>query len=137
MLLDPAAPSVRVARRFVRSELVRLGRQELTEAAELGVSELSANATLHARTPYRVSVSVTGSGAVRIGVADSSPVLPDRRRHSELAGTGRGLRLLSVAGRWGVERSTDGTGKTVWFEPRVGLDETAFAEGLDPSGYAL
>jgi hypothetical protein len=137
MLLDPLAPSARAARRFVRSELVRLGRQELTEAAELGVSELTANATLHARTPFRVSVSVTGSGAVRIGVADSSRVLPDRRRHSELAGTGRGLRLLSVAGRWGVEPSTDGTGKTVWFEPHERLDEAAFSEGLDQSGLAL
>ena len=127
--LEARADSVREARRYVRSQLASLGREERSEAAELGVSELAANATLHARTDFSVSVSVTSAGQVRIWVVDSSPVLPQPRRHSDLAGTGRGLRLVSAAGRWGVERTA--TGKRVWFEPRAELDETVFLEGLD------
>ena len=136
MELAPEAESARAARRFVRAELTRLGREELIEAAELGVGELTANVALHARTSCRVSVATTGSGRVRIAVTDSSPWLPRAPRRGQLAGTGRGLRLVAVAGRWGIERASSGTGKTIWFEPRDQLDEGAFATGPSLSALA-
>lgn len=134
-MLDPSAESARRARHFVRAELARLDRSELIEAAELGVGELAANVSLHARTSFTVSVAPTDVGGVRISVTDSSPVLPRTTPRGQLAGTGRGLRLVSVAGRWGIQQAPDGTGKTIWFEPRAHLDDSAYAAALDASDY--
>jgi anti-sigma regulatory factor (Ser/Thr protein kinase) len=129
--MDPVARAAAEARRYVRRVLVELGRPELAETAELGVSELVTNATLHSRTPFEVRLVVGDDGAVRIEVTDSSPGVPVQKRHGDLATTGRGLRLLDAAGRWGVEPTPQG--KTVWFEPAAALDESAFARagGVD------
>ena len=44
------------ARRWVSDVCHRLERPDLVECAELGVSELVANAVLHADAPFRVRV---------------------------------------------------------------------------------
>ena len=137
LVLEPVATSAREARRYVRAELTRLGQQDLTEAAELGVSELTTNVALHARTAFTVTVSLTAAHAVRISVTDSSPLLPERRHNGRFAGTGRGLRLLDAAGRWGVDPLTDGRGKTVWFEPDAQPHEDAFGDLSALQGLAL
>jgi anti-sigma regulatory factor (Ser/Thr protein kinase) len=91
----------------------------LNEAAELGVSELVTNACLHARTSITVALRVV-KGAVRIEVSDDSPRQPQRRDVGLTTTTGRGLRLLSAYGTWGVDVAIDGRiGKTVWFQPQV------------------
>lgn len=127
--MDPVARAAAEARRYVRAALVQLGRQELIDTAELGVSELVTNATLHSRTPFEVRVIGGGDQPVRIEVTDGSPGVPMQKRHGELATTGRGLRLLDAAGRWGVEPLP--TGKTVWFEPAAALDESAFLGAVE------
>lgn len=128
LALDPAGPVAESARRYVRRALADLGHAELVDTALLGVSELVANLCLHARTAGTLSVRLASGGAVRIEVADASPVVPVQAHPARLATTGRGLRLLSAAGIWGVESRPDGRGKVVWFEPRPELAETSFAD---------
>jgi anti-sigma regulatory factor (Ser/Thr protein kinase) len=105
----------RSARRFVVDELQSRGRDEhLVYEAALVVTELAANAVLHAGSPFVVTLAV-GRGAVRISVHDGSTVLPAPRRKELMALSGRGLRLVDVlADRWGVEVAIGG--KVVWVE---------------------
>jgi hypothetical protein len=57
-------------------------------------------------------------GRVRIEVSDDAPSQPRQREVGLTATTGRGLRLLSAYGTWGVDDAIDGRiGKTVWFQP--------------------
>lgn len=124
--LRPVAESAGIARRYVRDALVLLRRSELDEAAQLGVSEMVANVCQHARTPFELTICQTDAGAVRIGVRDGSPAAPIERAHAVWATSGRGLRLLTAAGSWGVTRAPVGTaGKTVWFEPADCISEDA------------
>jgi PAS domain S-box-containing protein len=82
--------------------------------AELAVSEIVTNALVHAGTPVDVTTLVDEL-TVRVEVGDGSPHLPDARDYDDLAGTGRGLRLLDeLVDVWGVTPRVDG--KVVWFE---------------------
>jgi hypothetical protein len=102
----------------VRDGLRVLGAEAYTEAAELGVSELVANACLHAGTPLTVELRVVSGGAVRIEVTDQSSRQPEASDRGLMATGGRGLRLLSAYGVWGVDPPRHSTvGKTVWFQP--------------------
>lgn len=115
--LDPVGAAAAAARRYIAEVLHGLGRDDLVESAQLGVSELVTNSCLHAATPCVVRVSSTASG-VRIEVMDESPLVPERNRRRRTAATGRGLFLVEAAGRWGVDARADGSpGKLVWFEP--------------------
>ena len=76
------------------------------------VSELAANAVLHAATPFTVTVHRTGDH-FRIEVADGSSVLPQMKDHGQQAPTGRGLRIIDrLTNDWGVDLTEDG--KVVW-----------------------
>ena len=110
----PAEPaSVSVVRRAVCSRLLEWGLPDLVDPVALAVSELATNAVLHARGVLRVSLRRDGEAA-RLEVADDSPRLPQQRRHSPLAGTGRGLGLVAALSLdWGVE-PLEGSGKVVW-----------------------
>src|SRR4051812_28790929 len=122
--LEPVAESAGIARRYVRDALVLLRRVELDEAAQLGVSELVANVCQHARTPFDVTICQTDAGPVRIGVRDGSSTAPTQAPHAAWAVSGRGLRLLTASGSWGVTPAPMGTaGKTVWFEPADHISE--------------
>ena len=57
--LPPSPESAGRARAFVTSVLMQLGRADLADAAQLAVSEIVANAVLHARTHMEVAVSYT------------------------------------------------------------------------------
>ncbi len=122
--------SVHEARRWVVSACRELGRVDLAECAELGVSELVTNALLHALPP--ISVRIRGTvNHPRIEVRDGSVDLPRPPLSVEATGHGKDDdvdldALLSTFGRgldivancsaaWGT--SIDGTGKSVWFEP--------------------
>ena len=112
--LDADARSAAQARRFVTDHLRQAGEGELAEAAELLVSELVANAVLHAQGQLTVAV-IARAGGVRVEVSDGSVQGPRPRQFTEEASTGRGLLLVeAMASSWGVT-PTDG-GKTVWFE---------------------
>jgi hypothetical protein len=102
----------------VRDNLSTLGYAGLIDSAELGVSELVTNACLHARTPMTVVLRLLAADVIRIEVSDDSPRQPELRDYAAMSTTGRGLRLLSAYGVWGVLPPPGaGNGKTVWFEP--------------------
>jgi hypothetical protein len=128
--LGPVPGASAEARDFVRGALQALGADELIEASELGVSELVANACLHARTPIIVALRVVGGDMVRIEVTDDSPRQPEQRDLGRLATTGRGLRLLASYGEWGVE-PVPPSGKKVWFQPLSEPLESAMMTSLD------
>ena len=70
LVLDPDPKSVGRARAWVVEELTNLGRSDLVDAAELGVSELVTNAILHAAPP--ITVGLLGSREQpRVEVRDS------------------------------------------------------------------
>ena len=116
---EPGAPSV--ARAMVHQACVDWEIPiEREAAATLVVSELAANAVVHAETPLRVGVELSGE-VLWVRVRDLRPDLPLRlfARSRKLAGSpGRvtrdfGLRLVSDLARdWGVTEEPDA--KTVW-----------------------
>lgn len=115
--LPPSASAPSRARRYVRDVLTDIGRQDLLDDAQLGVSELVTNACLHARSVLTVDVVADPAGEVRIEVGDRSPLIPQMRPSGPLGTTGRGLDMLEALGRWGVDRDPAG-GKIIWFVPR-------------------
>ena len=113
--LAPEPAKLRAARRFVDETLTDWGLESLCEDARLITSELAANAVLHARTDFRVTLQSAGLGHLRIEVWDgkvrmSSPAAPPQG-----ATSGRGLVLVdTLATAWGTEVVRDG--KVVWVE---------------------
>ncbi|MCU1678058.1 MAG: ATP-binding region ATPase domain protein [Frankiales bacterium] len=126
LVLDPLAQAVSAARRYVRGALPALGGESMTDNAQLAVSELVTNATLHARTEMTVEVLRTPAGRIRINVADQSAMIPQPRVYALTATTGRGLRLLeAITTAWGVIGLPGGAGKIVWAEPAPDSDGPA------------
>lgn len=107
--------SVTIARHFTRDVLEEWGAPELVDDAQLGVSELVANAVRHARTP--VALTIERGRGVRIAVRDRHPELRRPSFGSQVdafAENGRGLQLVAAIARdWGI--SARGDGKVVWF----------------------
>ena len=119
--LPAKAASAALARRFVDHTLTAWGLDGMTDTATLLVSELVANAILHARTQLEVVMRQTPA-AVRIEVHDSNARLPARKHYSEDAATGRGLLLVeTLADGWGADPTAEG--KAVWFE--IGVQQSA------------
>jgi len=135
LTLGSGPRGVHDARRWVVLTCRDIGRAELTECAELGVSELVTNALLHGEPPIQVRVRGTVEHP-RIEVRDSSleaPVLPtaaEMDEHDELLLTyGRGLSLVArSADAWGAEIEDDG--KVVWFAPAGRFAEDSGVPGL-------
>ena len=120
------------ARRWVGDVCQRLERSDLVECAELGVSELVANAILHAAAPYKVRVRGTASHP-RIEVVDGSPRPPVPPPAAEgddldlLLTFGRGLSMVAqCAVAWGATIESDG--KIVWFEPAPEMSDAGSVE---------
>jgi anti-sigma regulatory factor (Ser/Thr protein kinase) len=131
--LTPEPRSVRTARAWVVDELGAIGREDLQDAAALGVSELVTNAILHADPPIVIRLGGTPTHP-RVEVHDTSPVPPTvrnmNRQDRMLATIGRGLGIVAMySSTWGAEIST--RGKVVWFEPAV---EPTFAEDVTETG---
>ncbi|WP_232676646.1 ATP-binding protein [Nocardioides sp. R-C-SC26] len=120
--------SVQEARRWVVETFTEIGREDLLECAELGVSELVTNALLHAVPPIRVQVRGTHEHP-RIEVRDGSidpPVMTIAEASDEiddlLLTFGRGLSIVARASdAWGTMLEDDG--KTVWFAPARGFSD--------------
>ena len=90
------------------------GTGDLADDAALAVTELAANAIVHARSAFTLIVSAR-DGLLRISVRDTSPLpRPPRLRPAPLHGLGA---VNALASRWGVN-SLGGAGKTVWVELR-------------------
>jgi anti-sigma regulatory factor (Ser/Thr protein kinase) len=123
---------VKQARQWAAESCRTLGRDDLVEAAELGISELVGNALLHARAPIRLRMRGTHEHP-RIEVLDGShrPPTPPVRVAPDgehLSTIGRGLGLVAMAASaWGAE--IERQGKVVWFEPAATIADEPTLEG--------
>lgn len=152
---DPAG--VPGARRFVVDGLTSWGLHELTDTAELVVSELSGNAALHADARFMSVTIETRPPGVRVLVEDDgllppevvAPVEPSPAGSDleDEATTGRGLAIVSMlSADWGV--TTTARGKKIWADlldpdavydirPPASASTTAPGTGMDPNAAAL
>ncbi|MER6069421.1 ATP-binding protein [Streptomyces sp. NPDC001817] len=116
------AEEVAALRRTLRFHLERWGLQELSEAAQLCVSELVANVIKHVGpgTPTTLAVSMSGTH-LRIEVHDPDPrVLPTLTDVDADAETGRGMALIeAITDRWGIDLAPGR--KATWCELRTNL----------------
>ena len=113
-MLAPEPAELRTARRFVDETLMDWGLESIGEGARLITSELSANAVLHARTDFRVTLRSVGLGHLRIEVGTGRPRMPSPAEPHQAA-SGRGLVLVgALATSWGNQ--VVGDGKVVWAE---------------------
>ena len=109
---EPA--SVTQARHFVRDVLLEWGLEALVDDAQLGTSELVANAVRHAGTDLTLTIRV--DGLVTIAIQDGQPELrrPVVADSDFLAENGRGLHIVAaISHDWGI--TTAANGKVVWF----------------------
>jgi hypothetical protein len=105
------------ARHFAVDALLRQGAADFADDVALVVTELAANAVLHARSAFTVVIAYE-EGAVRVSVSDATPLpavgaaqaLPPVPLH------GLGA-VAALASQWGVE-PLGAMGKTVWVELR-------------------
>ncbi len=131
--LGSAPQGVHEARQWVVERLAVLERGDLSECAELAVSELVTNALLHATPPVEITIGGTPEHP-RVQVRDASPVPPpvtvvESCLDDELLTFGRGLCLVArSAVAWGAD--LDEGGKIVWFEPATDFSEEAGPEGV-------
>ena len=94
-----------------------MGLDPICDDARLITSELSANAVLHARTNFGVTLRSDGSGYLRIEVRDHNGHMSSPAAPRQDATSGRGLLIVgALAASWGTQ--PDGDGKVVWAELR-------------------
>jgi hypothetical protein len=99
-----------LARHFAVATLRGWGAGDVADDAALVVTELAANAILHAHTAFTVILSARAD-LLRISVRDASP-LHGELRPAPLHGLGA---VDAMASRWGVE-ALGNAGKTVWVD---------------------
>lgn len=109
----PEPGAVRSARRWAADHASVEGAAGDTLA--LLVSELAANAVMHARAPFTVTLDQEDDH-LRVAVSDQGhDVLPELRALDPRATSGRGLRMVAaLVAAWGVE-SGPRPPTTVWF----------------------
>ena len=107
-----AAPAS--ARHFAVATLREWGVADIADDAALVVTELAANAIVHAGSGFTVILSAHGN-LLRISVRDASP-LPAEGRSALMPIPLHGLGAVdALASQWGVE-SLGKAGKTVWVD---------------------
>jgi hypothetical protein len=127
----PAQPdSVRSARDFICSRLRQHDLQYLSDDIRLVISELATNATVHAATPFTVTVAGHRQLLV-LSVQDASASLPATRPASLTATGGRGLSIVAgMSSDWGVTTADSKGRKSVWASFDLTLPDAASAYGL-------
>jgi anti-sigma regulatory factor (Ser/Thr protein kinase) len=135
----PQPRSAAEARHWVRDHLTEMGRSDLVDSAEAGVSELVTNCILHAQTS--IGLHMTGSNSrVIIEVYDAAPMVHkpagDPADPDTVDSTiGRGLRIVRAhAQEWGVSTSTQG--KAIWFQPTPTSESAGNAVSAGSGGSA-
>jgi anti-sigma regulatory factor (Ser/Thr protein kinase) len=136
---------VKAAREWVGRILREIGRPDLVDNAQLGVTELVTNAILHSRPPVTLRVRGTADQP-RIEVCDNSILPPQVSPHEaadddvDLSTVGRGLSLVAMmSARWGTDVDVDDSSKTVWFEPSADMhdvDEATYTWFEEPTEVA-
>jgi hypothetical protein len=108
----PELDSVRAARHFVTGLFNEGPDDALASDAAIVATELAANAVLHARSGFTVTVS-RSAAAVRIAVRDGDPLVRWKGSMPFHVRPGHGLSVVSqLASGWAVERLP--AGKVVW-----------------------
>ncbi|MFI1567086.1 ATP-binding protein [Streptomyces sp. NPDC020490] len=115
------ARSVGRARALFREQAASWGLpQDVTDTAELLLSELMTNAYRHAKVPAGREIRarcVVTEDRVRVTVTGANNALPEPGQASLDDESGRGLALVAaLADDWGAERRECGIGKEVWCE---------------------
>jgi MEDS: MEthanogen/methylotroph, DcmR Sensory domain len=104
------------ARHFAAGAVRRWGAGDMADDVALVVTELAANAIVHARSGFTLALSAQRD-TLRISVRDTSP-LPEDAGSALLPAPLHGLGAVdAMAVRWGVE-SLGSAGKEVWVELR-------------------
>ena len=104
------------ARHFTVATVREWGLADVADDAALVVTELAANAIVHAGSGFTVIMSARGN-VLRIAVRDGCP-LPAEGQAALMPIPLHGLGAVdALAGRWGVE-SLGKAGKTVWVDLR-------------------
>jgi len=128
--MDGVPASVSSARHWAAAIAEEWGLHDVVDVLQLVVSEMVANAVMHAGTDCVISLRLAGP-TLTVEVSDGSPEIPSLV-HDDGAIGGRGLRIVAaVAATWGYERLDEG--KRVWAE----LDTTGGSSALArarPSG---
>ena len=110
----PTPTVLRAVRRFVADVLCGWGADQLVGLSQIIACELATNAMMHARSPFRLSIT-RNPAAMEIAVRDASTLRPETRPIDPNRPGGRGLVLVGrIAQRWGSRDEVDG--KTVWAE---------------------
>ena len=105
------------ARHFTVGALRGWGAEDIADDAALVVTELAANAIVHAHSGFTVSLFARGD-LLRISVRDASPLPRGQAAAALPPAPLHGLGAVdALASRWGVE-SLENAGKTVWAELR-------------------
>jgi anti-sigma regulatory factor (Ser/Thr protein kinase) len=113
--LEPSGKAPAQARRVVRQMLSEFVSSDVSETAELLVSELVTNAITHGTGMVTLSIDITDE-SLAVTVGDEEPAQPELQPERLMALGGRGLRMIdTLASAWGVNRHVDGPGKDVWF----------------------
>jgi hypothetical protein len=116
-----AAPAA--ARHFAVDAVRRLGAGDLADDVALVVTELAANAIVHAGTGFTVDLAAA-PGVLRISVRDASPLPPGAAAGGPSRAAAAGLPAAPLHGlgavdalarRWGVD-PLGHSGKSVWVE---------------------
>ncbi|MFD4377716.1 ATP-binding protein [Streptomyces sp. NPDC058486] len=102
-------------RRILHMFLMRWGLDQMSDSAELALTELVANVVRHVPGRRCSVLFLREPHGLRVEVADGVPGSLHAKVPAPTAEGGRGLVLVEgVTDRWGVEERRDG--KTVWFE---------------------
>ena len=112
---DAEVEHIRSARELVAETLTAHGwPSAAVDRARLVVSELAANAVLHARTPFELRCSIPAALQARLEVTDWAPqTVPQMRALDRSAPGGMGLRLIAaMTSEWGVDEHPEC--KVVW-----------------------
>jgi anti-sigma regulatory factor (Ser/Thr protein kinase) len=121
-LLEPRPESVKTGRGFTRATLLDWDMPELTDLAELVVSELVTNALRHG---VPSACTLAGEHCIRLRLLAQAPFvmcmvtdpgsdIPVLRESGPTSESGRGLNVVeSCSVRWGWHLLDDG-GKVVW-----------------------
>ena len=113
----PATSSVTEARHWARDVARDWGlKPDVVERLAFSATELAANAVMHARSPFRVTLDYDGR-RLRLEVEDASSELPRELHAGPEATGGRGVAMVrAMSSRTGVRRKRPRRGKRVWAE---------------------
>jgi hypothetical protein len=114
--IEPQRGSVPAARHWATAQAHDAGvPAPLIQIVELLISELVANAVVHAASPDITLHVVTDGHRFTAAVTDSSNDLPVTRTTGADTPGGQGIRLIELlATTWGTDTHPSG-GKTIWF----------------------